>query len=220
MLQRFDIMTSTTSPRSPLFTWDEVQSYLRIFNSNDGAPWSLDVFPCPIDIFEIIASATFYYRQHCSTPKDAKDVFQQARHYIDLLRLHKTPDTGQPKAHLAEAFRLGAILYVQGILDIQADASEIHELVITIISHAKALHHDMGFSWLLSWPTFQAGLDGGQNEEIKAWLRYYFLAKVSSVGCRHGQNALHVLEATWHSKHKVPRTSIPPGALEGGLVLV
>jgi hypothetical protein len=214
-------MTSTTSPRQPVFTQEEVFSYLQLSHSSRGPEWSYDVFPCPVPLFEIITSITFLYKSDNNSNLPQQNILQDAaRHKEHLLQWCWPARISKEKMNLFEAYRLGAILYLNGLFHLSTDFLESQRLVSSLMLHAKALPEKTGWSYLLAWPLYQAGLESKHDEETKSWLRYHLQSTVRSVGCLHGQNALNALESAWSGVDCVSRTSVPIGTLEGQLVLI
>lgn len=138
-------MSSTTSPRQPVFTQEEVFNYLQLFHSSRGPEWSYDVFPCPVSLFETIASVTFLYKSGNNPNLPEQTILRDAARYKEHLLQWCWPTLiSKEKMILTEAYRLGAILYLNGLFHLSTDLLESQRLVSSLMHHAKALPEQTG----------------------------------------------------------------------------
>ena len=213
-------MACTTSRREPIFTWAEVCQYVKWFRDDSRADWSLDCFPCTLTQFEIIASATFCYKRQVAALISVENSRREATTHKRNLLLQDVPQLNWLNRHLVESYRLGAILYINGLFNLGLDEVETKKLVSSIMALADSLSEEPARLSLLVWPIYQAGLESRGEDGTKAMIRRHFHSIVSATGCRHGQNALNALESYWCCDAPSPRPSIPTAALEGELVLI
>lgn len=208
-------MTATTSSRSQVFSLEEIRDNLCLNSSGLDYGWSFEFFPCDIRIFEVIAHATFF-----GTLTSGTTDFDALRQKEFLQTQQTRRDLGIVWYHLAESYRLAAILYVNELFDLCSGSHEMDTLIDAILSHARAVPLDTNWAQLLCWPLFQVGLESRFDCTVQDNLMEYFRWVETITGCRHGKNAARALRAVWATEIRFPRTKAASNVLEGQLVLV
>lgn len=204
-------MSSTTSTQQPNLTLEEVKIIIGRFYTNGKRQWSYDVFPCPIDLFEIIIEITFLFK---SQGRPNQDTLQpKVTHLIDRLRDWKCPFMLGPRKHMVEAWRLGIMAYIQRLFPHTGREAEAKDLSSRVLDLAEQIPPASSWSYALLWPIFQATvtLDDDAVDE-KETIRKRLNIALQTIGCRHHSNALEVLEVVWGQKEAFdPYTISIPG---------
>lgn len=207
---RLDIMSSTTSTQQPNLTHEEVKTMIGRFSTNGIRQWSYDVFPCPIDLFEIIIETTFLFK---SQGRSSSDTLQpKVTHLRDRLRDWKCPFMLGPRKHMVEAWRLGIMTYIQRLFPHPSSETQA-KLSSQVLDLAEQIPPASSWSYALLWPIFQAAVTLGDDAvEEKETIRKRLRIALETIGCRHHSNALEVLEVVWgHKEAFDPYTISIPG---------
>ncbi|KAH6969331.1 fungal-specific transcription factor domain-containing protein [Fusarium avenaceum] len=205
-----DIMSSTTSTKQPNLVLEEVKTIIGRFSTNGVRQWSYDVFPCPIDLFEIIIEITFLFK---SQGRPSSDTLQaKVTHLRDRLRDWKCPFMLGPRKHMVEAWRLGIMAYIQRIFPHTGSEAQA-KLSSQVLDLAEQIPPASSWSYALLWPIFQAAvtLDDDAVDE-KDTIRKRLRIALEAIGCRHHSNALEALEVVWGRREVFdPSTISIPG---------
>lgn len=210
---RLDIISSTTSTRLPYFTAGELKVALGRFASNGKTEWSYDVFPCPVDLCEMLVDLIVIHKIQSNEAGRNEDRIGQARSIMDRLKRWEVSSRGSrgPREHMVEAWRFGIMAYLQRLFPSVRHSTDTGTgtLARRVISLAERIPSASSWSYSLLWPCFQVGVvleDEGLEE--KAWIRSRLRAALSAVGCRHFSNALEALEFAWDNHHRFGSNAI------------
>ncbi|KAF4955910.1 hypothetical protein FSARC_11725 [Fusarium sarcochroum] len=193
-----DMMSSTTSNQLPNLTTEEVKTIIGRFSSNGSREWSYDVFPCPIDLFEILAEITILIKSEEEITGSGQ-MEPQAERLSSRLREWKCPRaiTG-PRKHMVEGWKLGITAYLRRLFPYTNHSADVVALPNQVLELAKLIPPATSWSYSLLWPIFQVGVTlGDEATEEKEWIRKRLKICLESVGCRHFSNALETLEVIW-----------------------
>jgi hypothetical protein len=209
---RLDVMSSTTSTQQPNLTLEEVKMVIGRFPINGKRQWSYDVFPCPIDLFEIIIEITFLFKSQQDRP--SRDSLQsKVTHLRDRLCAWKCPFMLGSRKHMVEIWRLGIMAYIQRLFPHPSNEAEAKYLSSQVLDLAEQIPPASSWSYALLWPIFQAAvtLDDDAVDEQET-IRKRLTIALETIGCRHHSNALEVLEVVWGRSEKYdPFTISIPG---------
>ncbi|KAF4452308.1 transcription factor [Fusarium austroafricanum] len=193
-LLRLDVMRSTTSSKPPNLNIEEVKTIIGRVFSNGSRQWSYDVFPCPIDLFEIIIEITFLFKgEHAMGKK-----IQQISAIESRLRDWKCPAISGPRKHMVEIWRYGVIAYLKRLFPSVHHETDLQDLSRQVFELAEFIPSATSWSYSMLWPIFQVAvsLDEGAMKE-KDQIRRRLRIALETIGCRHHSNALEVLEVVW-----------------------
>lgn len=213
-------MGATTSSREPVFTQAELYRHTTLKTPTPDQEWSFEVLPCPLFLVDVIASATLMYKSALRDDMRADQVLTQKALCLKhrLLEWQPRPQKTRNRAHLVQAFRSGALLFLNGLFNLGTRHTERSRLVSDVVFHAKAIPRATDWCHMVAWPLYQVGLDSVQDDATQLWLRDHFRSLLLSSGCRHAKHALGALEGLWVTNKEAPsRLSVPPGVLEGFL---
>ncbi|KAG9255100.1 fungal-specific transcription factor domain-containing protein [Emericellopsis atlantica] len=197
-----DIIISTTSTRLPYFTVEELKTALGRFLSHGKREWSYDVFPCPVDLCEMLVDISMLHKMQSNSAFVSQGALEKAECLMSRLRRMSPPqqELDGPREHMIEAWRLGIMAYAQRLFPHveRGDDTGTQTLVSQVLEHAERIPPATSWSYSLLWPIFQVGvaLDAQALEE-KAWIRSRLNTALRAVGCRHFSNALEALEYVW-----------------------
>ncbi|CAG1997739.1 unnamed protein product [Fusarium graminearum] len=205
-----DVMSSTTSQSPPNLTIAEVKAIIGRFTSNGQRKWSYDVFPCPIDLFEIIIEATFLFKNlHLDLEQVKLQVEDLERRLFDW----KCPAMSCPRKHMVEIWRLGILAYLRRLFPHMTHRDVEEPLSDQVLDLAENISPASSWSYALLWPIFQAAVilrDDAPTE--KDQIRSRLEIALKTIGCRHHSNALETLEIVWaRSQEFDPSTISIPG---------
>ncbi|CAG9947207.1 unnamed protein product [Clonostachys rosea f. rosea IK726] len=197
-----DIISSTSSSRAPNFTTIEISTALHRHSSADGREWSYDVFPCPIDLFEMLVDVTMLYKSHPNRDHPKESERKRVNDLMDRLRKWKSGQmlSGSRK-HMVEAWRFGIMAYLAQLFPTCYNIVQMSNLTSQVLHHAKLIPSASSWSYSLLWPIFQVGvaLETRQLQE-KDWIRSRLKLAYEAVGCRHFRNAADTLELAWEKR--------------------
>ncbi len=214
-------MGSTTSSRLPTFTSSEVKAIINRFQSTEGRQWGIDVFPCPIDLFEFIADITMMFKLQPLGREASYEVLSSATLLGRRIEKWKAPSQQSArKSHVVEAWRSGIILYLARLFKIPHGLFDVRSLTSNVFEHARAVPTASSFSYSMSWPLYQAGLElRDDDSEEKQWIRDRLRQVLLAVGCRQFGKTLRALEFVWSSGEAEHYNSITAGILKDRLTL-
>ncbi|KAF5679433.1 transcription factor [Fusarium heterosporum] len=191
-----DVMSSTTSLRQPNLSLEEVKTIIGRVVANGGRQWSYDVFPCPVDLFEIIIEITFLLKDR-SVNISAGYAQLKSLSFQSRLREWKCPFLSGPRKYMVEVWRLGIMAYLQRVFP-ATNRPESEALSSQLLELAELILPTTSWSYALLWPIFQIGVtlgDGAEDERDK--IRRRLRTALVTIGCRHHSNALETLEVIW-----------------------
>ncbi|RGP81286.1 transcription factor [Fusarium longipes] len=204
-----DVMSSTTSDRLPNLTIEEVKTIIGRLSRNGHRQWSYDVFPCPVELFEIIVEITFLFKTRCLRSQSP------ALHIEDLQkRAHewKCPTMSGQRKHMVEGWRLGILAYFYRLFPQVDRHKESESLPGQVLNLAELIPPASSWSYALLWPIFQVAVSLGDAEKEKDQIRSRLRTALKTIGCRHHSNALEMLEIVWaRSEEFDPYTISIPG---------
>ena len=175
--------------------------------------WSYDVFPCPIDLCELLLDVSILYKASENNHASEADRLDQARTLLHSLHRWTYGDlpTDEPRTHLIEAWRLGIMAYAWRLFPRVHRSPGIEPSPVTdrLFYHATSIALATSASYASLWPIFQVAVSLDDDAvDKKAWVRNYLQVALGTVGCRHFSNALEALEIVWEQRgsHGVPVT--------------
>ena len=158
--------------------------------------WSFDVFPCPVEYFEIVHEVVDLYQSQPDPNYPTKDVLAQVAYHKNLiLSQPMLLERGEQHLHLTEAYRFAIVLYLLRMFN-SGSLEEIQWLTSTIFHHAEMTHPYTGCADQMLFPLFNAGLEI-RDKERQRWLRDRAAAMQFSSGFRNVEGAMAVLESVW-----------------------
>lgn len=190
-----DIMSAASTSRKPVFTLEDLNGL-----GSNSQSWSYDVFPCPPDLFAILAEIVEY-----SKSPDFLVADELTRHGIyDGFRekIMNCPPHNERGAHwlsLTESYRFGILLYTGRLYNITIDEDELNWLVSSLFYSAKSTPVFTGWADQLLWPLFHVGLEI-RDSRRQEWIRCRFSEMQTSGGFRNVSMALEVLEKVWRGE--------------------
>jgi hypothetical protein len=201
---RLDVISSTTSTELPNFTIEELKTSLGRFCNANKREWSYDVFPCPIDLFEMLLDITMLYK----TRLDGTSQLKQAEYIMSRLVNWKNPANGSDfRQHMLEVWRFGIMAYLGRLFPSADNLTDAEARTTQALHCADLIPPATSWSYSLLWPIFQLGavLDT-EALDAKAWIRKRLNLAFEAAGCRHFSNALETLESIWadHIQHLFP----------------
>jgi hypothetical protein len=219
-----DVMGASTSSRIVKTSAMALHQALNRF-SGEARGWGADVFPCPIELFKVIAEGTMLYKSLSAPILLNHSIVDEALRLVDRA-LAWTPsetDDSSPRLHLEKAYRHSVLLYIAGLYQLMPDhVQDCHNRAEEILRHAKSVPAATAWSYSMSWPLFQAGLHlSAQSVNERAWLTQHFKSTLAENGCCQVSRALDVLHTAWQDKQGVPLSnSVVAGSLKRHLILV
>lgn len=192
------MMASTTSPRPPNFSATELKAALGRCSNHGQRQWSYDVFPCPIDLFEILADITMLSKTQVDVKSPSQEILEEAGHVKCRLAAWEWPgETSGPRKHMVEVWCLGIMAYL-GRLFPSTNSSGGADLTSQVLYHAGLIPPASSWSYSLLWPIFQIGVTlGNEAQDERAWVENRLNIALKAVGCRHFSNALETLRFIW-----------------------
>lgn len=171
------------------------------FSSNGNREWSYDVFPCPIDLCEMLLDITMLYKTQLDGSSPSRETVEQAKCITNLLENWRySHDCLGPREHMIEAWRFGIMVYLRRLFPSAVQSPDVAALTSRVLHHAGLIPRGTSWSYALLWPLFQAGVCLNERAlDEKAWIRRHLEFALGAVGCRHFSNALETLEFVWHS---------------------
>ncbi|KAH7237189.1 fungal-specific transcription factor domain-containing protein [Fusarium solani] len=193
-----DMMASTTSPRLPNLSTTELKAALGRCSNHGRRQWSYDVFPCPIDLFEILGDITMLSKTQLDVTSPSQETMEEAhRIKCRLAAWEWLGETSGPRKHMVEVWCLGIMAYL-GRLFPSTNSSGAADLTSQILYHARLIPPASPWSYSLLWPIFQIGVTlGNEALEERAWVEKRLNIALEAVGCRHFSNALETLRFVW-----------------------
>ncbi|KAJ3546776.1 hypothetical protein NM208_g1839 [Fusarium decemcellulare] len=196
-----DMMSSTTSTQLPNLTAMELKAALGRFLNEGIRQWSYDVFPCPIDLFEILADITMLSKAQLDPLSPDQRAVEEAACIKRRLAGWECPeDIFGPRKHMVEVWLLGIMAYLRRLFPSTGGPDDAGILIGQVLYHAQLIPPATSWSYSLLWPIFQVGvtLDDGALAE-RTWIKNRLNLALEAVGCRHFSNALETLELIWEN---------------------
>ncbi|KAF4466570.1 transcription factor [Fusarium albosuccineum] len=214
-----DMMSSTTSDQLPNLTTTELKKALGRFSIEGRRQWSYDVFPCPIDLFEILADITMLSKAQLDLLSPDQRAVEEAACIKRRLAGWECPeDIFGPRKHMVEVWLLGIMAYLRRLFPSTGGPDDAGILISQVLYHAQLIPPATSWSYSLLWPIFQVGitLDDGALVE-REWIKNRLNLALDAVGCRHFSNALETLELIWdNSAQYNPLT----GSVDGRTIML
>ncbi|RBR09629.1 uncharacterized protein FIESC28_09741 [Fusarium coffeatum] len=186
--------------RPPNLIIAEVKRIISRLSSNGQRQWSYDVFPCPIDLFEIITEVVFLFK---SLPEESK---LQIKDLETRLNEWKPPLMTGARKHMVEIWKLGIKAYLHRLFP---DTESKESLSDQVLGLAEVIPPASSWSYALLWPIFQVAVTWGDGDvKEKNMIRHRLSIALETIGCRHHSNALEVLEVVWAKREEFDRFSI------------
>ncbi|EEU37233.1 uncharacterized protein NECHADRAFT_37047 [Fusarium vanettenii 77-13-4] len=195
-----DMMASTTSARLPNLSAAELKTALGRCSNHGQRQWSYDVFPCPIDLFEILADITMLYKAQVGVASPSEEPLEEVDCIKRRLAAWEWPgETSGPRKHMVKVWCLGIMAYL-GRLFPSTNSSGAADLTSQVLYHAGLIPPASSWSYSLLWPIFQIGVTlGNEALDDRAWVEKRLNIALEAVGCRHFSNALETLRFVWDS---------------------
>lgn len=192
-------MDATTNPRMPHSSIEDIKRILNKFKTPSGERvWGLDVFYCPIDLFEHLADIVVLYESQPQYQEMSPDALRTATGIGNAVKDWTAPADSEHRRHLNEVWRIGILLYLVRIFRLPDDVFDTPILRDRIFYHARSIPPNSSWSYSTSWPLFQAGLLLPREDgHSKTWLRNELYKNFSTLGCFHQKRAVDVLEQVW-----------------------
>ena len=171
-------MGATTSPRAVRTSEKALQAALtRCRNADGRRQWGTGVFPCPIELFEIIAEGTILCKAQALLLCPDDGITDEAVRLLTRALAWSHEVAGSPRWHLEEAYRQSIVLYIIGLCQLDRHFPNCVCLARGIIQNAQSVPEATAWSYSMSWPLFQAGLHlSAQCISERAWLVSHFKA--------------------------------------------
>lgn len=158
------------------------------------------MFPCPIDLFEIITETTFLFKAQPAKMKSRTEDLERR------LNEWKPPLMTGARKHMVEAWRLGIKVYLHRLFP---DTQNEEPLSSQVLALAELIPPASSWSYALLWPIFQVAVTlGDENIEEKNLISRRLKIALETIGCRHHSNALGVLEVVWAKEEEFDHFSI------------
>ncbi|KAH7310758.1 fungal-specific transcription factor domain-containing protein [Stachybotrys elegans] len=210
-----DIMACTTSVRPPFFTIEEIRTSLDRLSTAASREWCYDVFPCPVQLFEVLVDIVMLKKTTRminveQTIVEAQDLMGRLNEWT------RNDDLRTPRRHTVQIWRLGIKAYLLRLFpsigqSVQAIKAEAIQLSILVPPATP-------WSYSLLWPMFQVGLLlDCESAAEKAWITNRLAIAHEAVGCRHFTNALETLRSIWDNP---PQMNSPIRNTHGGVVML
>lgn len=164
--------------------------------------WGLDVFPCPIDLFDQLADVVFLYELQPMDQETSEYIIHQAIAIGSVVKgWAASADSEQHcRQLLNEVWRFGILLYLIRLFRLPDDVFDTANLKDRIFRHARSIPPKSKWRYSISWPLFQAGLLlPHEDSKTKTWLRNELHSNFSTLGCFHQKLAVDALEQAWQS---------------------
>ncbi|KAI9150787.1 Beauvericin cluster-specific repressor BEA4 [Paramyrothecium foliicola] len=199
-----NILGSTTSKQLPILTVEELKTALSRFSSNGIKHWTYDVFPCPIDLVELIVDVTMLYKKQPNRTDLNQADLKQAEYFMTCLAGWKwLQDCSGPRQHMIEVWRLGIMAYLRRLFPSTSHMVDAATLTKQVLYHADLIPPASSWGYSLLWPIFQIGvtLDEEATRE-REWIKRRLNLALQAVGCRHFSNAIETLDFAWNNNMK------------------
>ncbi|VUC35040.1 unnamed protein product [Clonostachys rosea] len=198
-----DVISSTSSSRALNFTAKEIKVTLERHSNANGREWSYDVFPCPIDLFEMLVDVTLLYKSHPNRDYPTEGDLKYVENMMNRLKNWEYAQIlSGPRKHMVEGWRFGIMAYLERLFP-SSNMVQLEQVTSQVIHHAKLVPPASSWSYSLLWPIFQAGVSlGHEGQQEKAWMRSRLKLAYEAVGCHHFVNALETLELVWNKRIK------------------
>lgn len=213
-------MSATSHFRSPIFSADEIADYTGATRSAETREWSYDVFPCPVQYFEIVHKVVELYKSQADPNCTSAETLEKVAYFKNVvltlpMQLHR----GEYWLHLTEAYRFAIVLYLLRLFRCGNDPDEISWLAGSVFFHAQSTVPSTGWADQLLWPLFHAALEI-KDDTRKNWLRQRAAAMQLSGGFRNVESAMAVLESVWAGTNSRSYMDLMAGEGTSSILLV
>lgn len=194
-------MDATTNPRMPHLATEDIKRILNKFKTPLGERvWGLDVFYCPIDLFEHLADVLVLYQSQSNDQEMSQDAVHRATCIGKSVEDWAASADSEYRRHMDEVWKIGILLYLIRLFRLPDDVFDTTHLSNSIFYHARSIPSKSSWSYSTSWPLFQAGLLlPREANHTKTWLRNELYKNFSALGCFHQKLAVEALEEAWQS---------------------
>lgn len=192
-------MDATTNSRMPHFATEEIKRILNKFKTPSGERvWGLDVFSCPIDLFEHLANVVVLYQSQHKCRQIPQDAICRAIGIGNAAKNWAASADSEYRHHMNEVWRIGVLLYLIRLFQLPDNIFDTTNLRDKIFRHARSIPSKSNWSYSTTWPLFQAGLMlPHEDSHNKTWLRNELCKNFSTLGCFHQKLAVQTLEQVW-----------------------
>lgn len=203
-------MDATTTLRMPSSNVEDIKRILNKFTTPSGERvWGLDVFPCPIELFEHLADAVFLYGLRAADQETVDYLIHQAIAIGNSVQDWAATANSDHRRHLNEVWRSGILLYLVRLFRLPDSIFDTTTLRDRIFRHARLIPVNTNLSYSTTWPLFQAGLLlPREDSNTKIWLRNELHNNFSTLGCFHQKLAVDALEQAWQTDKDLPGTNV------------
>lgn len=194
-------MEATTNSRLPHLASDNIKRSLKAFKMPSGQRvWGLDVFPCPIELFELLADIVILYETQPNRRRMSPNATYAALDLSNAVADVALCTDSKPRRHIGEVWRCGILLFLIRLFPLCGDTINTRGISNTLFQHARLIPAGSSWSYSTSWPLFQAGLLLSHGDShTKTWLRTELSQRFKRLGCFHQKLAVDALEQTWQS---------------------
>jgi hypothetical protein len=136
---RMDTMASASHQRKSLFSAEEIADLTKPSADSMDCQWSYDIFPCPIDQFEIVYQIVDLYKSQPDPENPSQEILLRVAEFKHTMLTRKVHiERGMYWLHLTEAYRHAIILYLLRLFHCGNDGDEIAWLTGSVFYHAKS----------------------------------------------------------------------------------
>lgn len=194
-------MDATTNSRMPHLATEDIKRILNKFKTPSGdRTWGLDVFCCPIDLFEHLADVVVLHESQPKGSQMPQIAVRRATSIGNAIKDWATSAGSGYRRHMDEVWRIGILLYLIRLFQLPDHVFDTTNLSDSIFRHARSIPSKSNWSYSTSWPLFQAGLMlCREDSHTKAWLRNELYKNFNALGCFHQKLAVDALEQVWQS---------------------
>lgn len=198
-VDRLDIIGATTTSRMPYWTSKDIKATLERLNIPSERPLESEVFHCPIDLLGYIAEIMVHYKLQPNVLNIDQDGMQKAIQLGTSVNNWDAPKyEADSRSHIVEVWRLGILLYLTRLFQIDDNQFNPRGLISRIFHHARAIPARTSWNVSTTWPLFQTGLFLTHEDKVfKVWLRNELLTNFQTLGCFNLNRAATVLEEVW-----------------------
>jgi hypothetical protein len=192
-------MGATTTSRMPNFCLEDIKAVLNKFKTPTGWRWGFDVFNCPIDLFEYLATITMAYKLESDIEKPCRSTLDSIISIGNAVKAWQwLDDVSEPRSHMVEVWRSGILLYLVRLFRLPDEVLDTQKVLDNALMHAEAIPSMTNWRFSIIWPLFQAGLSLPHGEHTKkSWLLKELDVNFRTLGCSHDKHVMDALERAW-----------------------
>src|SRR6201996_9641590 len=133
-------MDATTNARMPHFSVEDIKRILNKFKTPSGAKvWVLDVFSCPIDLFEHLANVVVLYESQPKYQEVSRNAARRATNIGNMVKDWDAPGDSEYRRHMNEVWRIGILLYLVRLFRLVDDIFDTTTLSDSIFHHTRSI---------------------------------------------------------------------------------